>query len=91
MIRKTLLLALALAALAGAFAGCGGDDCTRANDQLTACIPPMMSSSGAMTSTATACAGADLCRSECINNATCTQIAGMAPAYTACLAACKGK
>ena len=87
---KPLLAAFVL--LAAAVAGCGSDDCTRANDQLAACAPPMMSSSSssgmAMT---TACAGFALCEAQCINGSTCNQILGNAPAYTKCLASCQGK
>jgi hypothetical protein len=87
---KTLLAAFVV--LVAAVVGCGGDDCTRAQDQKAACAPPSSSSSSSsgMTMTA-ACAGFALCEAECVNNATCAQISGNAPAYMQCLAACQGK
>ena len=87
---KPLLAALVL--LATAVAGCGGDACTNAQDQLANCAPPSsMSSSSSSGMMTTACAGFALCEAQCINNATCTQISGNAPAYTNCLVACQGK
>jgi hypothetical protein len=87
MIRKTLLLVLV--SLAGAVVACGGDDCTRAADQLAMCTTTMASSSSGMMMTA--CAGAPLCRAQCVNQFTCAQISGNAPAYTSCLSQCQGK
>jgi len=74
-----------------ALSGCGGDDCTRADDKMVQCATTMTvsSSSGGM-GMAEACAGAHLCRSQCINNHTCTQINGNDPGYTACRANCQG-
>ena len=83
------ILLPAFVTLASALAGCGGDDCTRANDQLTMCLTTSSSSSGGMM--AEACAGAALCRAQCVNQFSCTQISGNAPAYTNCIALCKGK
>ncbi len=85
-----ILLAAFVAVLAVAV-GCGGDDCTRAQDQLAACAPPSSSSSSSGMMMTTACAGFQLCEAQCINNATCAQISGNAPAYTQCLATCQGK
>lgn len=70
-----------------ALAACGGDDCTRASDQLATCAMSSSSSSGMMD----ACAGAALCRAQCVNQFTCTQINSNTPAYAECLALCKGK
>jgi hypothetical protein len=79
----------AVLAAGAALAACGGDDCTRANDQLATCsTSSSSSSSGGMD---TACAGAALCRSQCVNQFTCTQINSNTPAYANCLALCKGK
>jgi hypothetical protein len=89
MIRKTLLLVLV--SLTGAIAACGGDDCTRANDQLSMCATTTTSSSSGMMMMMEACAGAPLCRAQCINQFTCAQINGNAPQYTSCLSQCQGK
>lgn len=88
--KRTSFLA-ALVVLAAVLAGCGGDDCTRASDQLASCATSgsMSSSSGMMMMDA--CAGAALCRAQCVNQSSCTQINANAPAYTSCLAACQGK
>jgi hypothetical protein len=84
---KTLL---PLVTLAAALAGCGGDDCTRAADQMAVCMPATSGSTGGMMM-AEACAGAALCRAQCTNQFTCAQITGNTPAYTNCLALCLGK
>jgi hypothetical protein len=86
------ILLPAFVTLARALSGCGGDDCSRADDQLAACMPAMSSSSSGGTMTMTpACAGAVLCRSQCINQFTCTQIMSNTPSYANCLALCQGK
>jgi hypothetical protein len=53
-------------------AGCGGDDCTKASDQLISCgiMPTATSGSSAVPE----CIGERLCESNCINNATCPQL-----------------
>jgi hypothetical protein len=86
---KILLAAFGL--IVAAAVGCGGDDCTRAQDQLASCTPPSSSSSSSGMMMTGACAGFDLCKAQCINNATCSQITGNAPAYTQCLSSCQGK
>jgi hypothetical protein len=89
---KIALVASALVVTGGIFSGCGGDDCTRADDKMLECMTTMTtsSSSGGM-GMAEACSGAHLCHSQCINNHTCTQINGNDPGYTACMADCQGK
>ncbi len=86
------ILLPALVTLASALAGCGSDDCTRANDQLANCMTPMSnsSSSGGMMMT-DACAGAALCRAQCINQFSCTQINSNTPQFQNCLTLCQGK
>jgi hypothetical protein len=96
MTQKTTLLALAaLVAIAGVLAipGCGADDCTRAQDHLTECTPDMSSSSSSSSGSGmmVTCAGAMLCQAQCINNFTCPEINGLAPAFVACMQACQGK
>jgi hypothetical protein len=99
MIPKTTLLALsALVTLAGAQAlpGCGGDDCDRAQDHLNECAPDTSSSSSSSSSSSGSgmtltCAGALLCQADCINNYTCPEINGLAPAFVTCMTACQGK
>jgi hypothetical protein len=88
-------IALALSALmimGVAYEGCGGDDCTQAQDHLEACMitqPSGAGSSGmAMTPT---CDGEYLCESNCINAHTCVEINGNLPVYTTCVNNCKGK
>jgi hypothetical protein len=84
--------AVSLVSLAS-LAGCGSDECTQASDFLAACAPPnatTSSSSGGAAMTP-ACSGVTLCQSQCINQATCTEIAGNAPTFTECLVGCKGK
>jgi hypothetical protein len=81
----------ALLTLAAALVGCGGDPCTSAADRLATCAPPgaaASSSSGGMTPQ---CDGAFLCKSQCTNQFTCTQISGNDPAYTRCITQCNGK
>ena len=97
MIPKTTLLVLSvLLALAGAqvLPGCGGDDCTRAQDHVAECTPDTSSSSSSSSSssgTMLACSGAYLCQSQCINNFTCPEINGLVPSFTTCLQACQGR
>jgi hypothetical protein len=73
-----------------ALSGCGGDDCTRAEDKMNECATSMAASSSGSASMATACSGAYLCHSQCINNFTCTQINGNDPTYQTCQANCQG-
>src|SRR5262249_52488425 len=90
MKRTSFLAALVL--LAAALAGCGGDDCTRAQDQIATCsINSSSSSSSGMMMMAEACAGSTLCRAQCVNQSTCTQINANARASPACPGACQGK
>jgi hypothetical protein len=83
----------ALATLAAAPSGCGGDDCTTAEDHLTQCAPSnsAASSSTGMMVAAPACAGYTLCKAQCTNQFTCSQINGNDPDYTACIVGCNGK
>ncbi|MFT3772886.1 MAG: hypothetical protein QM820_46465 [Minicystis sp.] len=86
------LVVTALSALGAVFAaGCGGDDCTRADDHYAECVASDTSSSSSGMAAAQVCSGARLCQSQCINNHTCTQITGNDPDYKNCLAACLGK
>ncbi len=97
MISKTTLLVLsALLALAGAQAlpGCGGDDCSRAQDHLNECTPDTSSSSSSSSSSSgmmVTCAGAAECQAQCINNFTCPEINGLDPSFVTCMQACQGK
>jgi hypothetical protein len=91
---KIALVVSTLAAVGASFAtaGCGGDDCTRADDHFAECAANTgsgSSSSGA--GMAQECSGARLCQSQCINQHTCSQITGNDPTYTTCLAGCLGK
>lgn len=92
---KIALVASALALAGGSIVatGCGGDDCTRADDHMAECAASTSSGSSDTSSggTALACSGALLCQSQCINNHTCTQITGNDPDFTDCLQGCKGK
>jgi hypothetical protein len=85
---KALFAAFALLAVAAA--ACGSDPCTKAADQLAACAPAT-SMGGSSTTMTTACDDFALCLANCVNDATCTQISGNAPAFTQCRAACQGK
>ena len=72
---KFAIAASAVVALAGIFttASCGGDECTKAADQLTACgVGGSMSVSGSPM--APACSGSISCNAKCINAATCDQL-----------------
>src|SRR5262245_10369274 len=97
---KAVLLGLGLGLVVLAVAACGpgtlgaggiggGDggisDCDQAEQHLSGC------SSQAGGPVTGSCTGMLLCRAQCINQFTCAQISGNAPAYTACLAACQGK
>jgi hypothetical protein len=86
-------LALSALVIATASAGaCGGDDCTRAQDQLAACAVPGMSSASSSGMAMTgACAGALLCQSMCINNSSCQDINGNSPTFAACMNKCRGQ
>jgi len=90
-------IALALSAVVAAgtaFAACESDDCTSAIDHLTTCQANLSSSSSSSSSSGGVtmdCSGTYLCQSECINNASCDEINGNLPAYTSCLACCKGE
>ena len=92
---KIALVASALALAAGSFVatGCGGDDCTRADDHMAECAASTTSNGSSSSSggATLACSGALQCQSQCINQHTCTQITGNDPTYTNCLQLCKGK
>jgi hypothetical protein len=93
---KIALVASTVAALAGVFGamGCGGDDCTLADDHMAECAAATASSSSSSSSgepTAQVCSGARLCYSQCINQHTCQQINGNDTGFIACLTRCKGK
>lgn len=91
---KIALVVATLASVSGAFGalGCGGDDCTRADDHYAECslTQSSTSSTGGMQMTE-ACSGVRLCHSQCINQHTCAQITGNDPAYTQCITDCNGK
>lgn len=99
--KKSLLVIFALAALVSAvhvLPGCGEDDCDRAQDHLNECSPDSSSSSVSGSSSSSGgtsmtlnCAGALLCQADCINNATCPEINGLAPTFVTCMTACQGK
>jgi hypothetical protein len=77
-------------ALLWALVRCGGDACQNASDQLAACAagggtPSSSSSSSGMTP---ACDGAYLCKSNCVNAASCAQITANDPTFTACMNSC---
>ena len=89
--------ALALSALGATFAahlGCGGNECTLADDQVANCASNVTSSvsaaAGGDTLTYT-CAGVRLCQSLCINKSTCAEITGNLPKYAMCITACDGQ
>jgi len=93
---KIALVASAFATVGGMIGGlgCGGDDCTRADDHLAECSASPGSSgsgSGGGMPAAEACTGARACKSQCINQHTCAQIAGNDPGYMLCLGDCQGK
>jgi hypothetical protein len=90
---KIALLVSTVAAIGGTFAflGCGGDDCTQADDHLAECVANATTSSSSSGSMMEVCDLTRDCQSQCINNHTCTQITGNDPGYTSCLAACQGK
>lgn len=92
---KIALVTSVLATVGGMFAllGCGGDDCTRADDHLIECNASS-SSGGSGTGDmmeAPACTGARACQSQCHNQYTCAQITGNDPSYQLCLMNCQGK
>ncbi len=90
---KIALLVSTLATVGAAFAaaGCGGDDCTRADDHFAECAANTGTSSSSGMSMVQECSGARLCQSQCINQHTCSDITGNNPTYTTCLAGCLGK
>jgi hypothetical protein len=87
-------IALALCALVtsvAALAACGGgDDCSRAQDHLTECMSSLSGSSSSSSGMAPACSFT-LCQSQCINNATCSEINSNLPSFTNCVTGCQGK
>lgn len=93
LVAPTLVVA-GLAGSAFALPGCGGDDCTRADDKMAECMTTMASStattSGGSQTTEACVDGAHLCHSNCINKFTCTQINGNDPAYISCMTDCQG-
>lgn len=92
---KIALVATTLATIGAlAVAGCGGDDCTRADDHLAECAAATASNNNTGSTTEAPvepCSGARICQSQCINQHTCTQITGNDPGYIACLTGCLGK
>lgn len=92
---KIALSAFALATFVGVWVlpGCGGDDCTRAQDHFDECAAGTSEGSDSSGDAAqtVACSGAHLCKSQCINAYTCQQIVGQDPTYLKCLADCNGK
>jgi len=93
---KFAIAASAVMALASIFtAGCGGDACTKAADQLTACgIKGDPATTGSMQAS---CTGTLMCSSDCINNASCDALvdaftSGMpgdkSTAFLKCTSAC---
>jgi hypothetical protein len=85
-------IGLALAAsLVVAVARCGSDDCTNANDQLASCAPSQGTGGSPSSVLTETCAGATLCKAQCVEHYSCSQIQGNDPSYTACLVGCNGK
>jgi hypothetical protein len=72
---KIAFVASAMMAFAGVFTmvGCGGDDCTKATDQLATCLN-VSTSTTSTTTTSVACEGQTLCAAQCINAADCAAI-----------------
>jgi len=90
---KTALVVSALASVGSAFAalGCGGDECTRADDHFAECYATLSSSSSGELGTAEVCTGSRLCHSECINLRTCAEITGNDEKYTRCITKCNSE
>ncbi len=93
MVRKIAPALLALVPLAASLAlgGCGGDECTRADDHKIECLPDDQTDGTSTTtggSLGETCAGSRLCQSQCINKFTCEQINGRTAEYTACMLDC---
>jgi hypothetical protein len=89
---RIALLAWAFFASVTIHAGCGGDECTRAEDHRAECTPmPITSSASGGDAMMLSCTGVLLCQSQCVNQFSCQQIQGNDPKYTSCLAACQGK
>ena len=91
---KIALVMIALVPLPGALAlaGCGGDECTRADDHYDECAATTTSNEDDGTATAEPpaqdCSGTRLCQSKCINGRTCEEITGNHPEYLSCMSAC---
>jgi hypothetical protein len=70
---KFAIAASAVMALAGIFTtGCGGDVCTKAADQLTACGVGGETVSGSPMELT--CSGVTSCNADCVTKATCEQL-----------------
>ena len=55
--------------------GCTSDECTRADDLISACAPPTQASPSTGDASMTlACSGTRLCQATCINLASCVEI-----------------
>jgi hypothetical protein len=87
-------IALALSAVVAygtAVAACGTDDCTAASDHLANCMSTLSSSSTSSSSSGGVsldCSGVYLCQSQCVNNASCSDINGNLPTFTKCFNDC---
>lgn len=79
----------ALVTLAAALVRCGSDPCTSADDVLARCAPTGEVSPDA--GITPACEGVTLCKAQCTNRFSCSQIRGNDPAYATCVTQCYGR
>lgn len=85
------IAALASLVAAVALGACGSDECTRAVDHKTECLPEDSSTSSTTSGgnmMTEACAGSLLCQSKCVNESTCEQINALDAKYTQCMNDC---
>ncbi len=100
---KIALVLSALTASIGALVGgCENDACTRADDQLAACVSPEQTLPSSGTNTTLDCTPKRACQADCINTASCVEISqaqcydqiacrpleGPPSAFTKCMSAC---
>lgn len=84
------LIVVALAA--AALTGCSGDECTRAAEHYTECVPTFATSGGAVGGNPPECSGKYQCESKCVEAASCEALTlqdkDAAAAYASCIDAC---
>ena len=85
------LLVAFVGALAVALIRCGSDDCTSRRSPGQLRVEHLQLVVVERDDGCDDVAGAPLCKAQCINQFSCSQINGADPAYTACLANCNGK